>query len=121
MPYQIFFRSRKNSLKTLLNRIPDTLKLHTLPSNSFNLHKVILYKCFIGDVEDPYIWAADPIMRWQDTEQGRWCLDNCEGDIVFHTAVDHRGLGYQVVIQGNLNDKNLTYFKLRWGDVLSHK
>jgi hypothetical protein len=93
--------------------------IFNFPMSSQKLNKVILTSFNVGDVEDPMIYAADPIIRWQESDQGKWCMENCEGDIVYHSTIDHMRWGYKIVLQGSLSDKNLTYFKLRWGEVSS--
>jgi len=31
----------------------------------------------MGDVEDPELYAAPPILEWQKTEQGCWVMAHC--------------------------------------------
>jgi hypothetical protein len=33
---------------------------------------MILHEFTMGDVEDPYLYAAFPISEWQATEHGKW-------------------------------------------------
>lgn len=101
--------------------MPERHRLYTFHRVSMPTQKVILHRFSVGDVEEPYLYAAPKISEWQLTEQGRWCMENCEGEMVMHTRPDDVMWGYEVVIQGELSDKNLTYFKLKWGDVSSHR
>jgi hypothetical protein len=77
--------------------------------------RTILHKFRMGDVEDPVLMAGAPIYDWQQTEHGKWCMENALGEMVFHTQPDHMTFGYTVVIVGYLKDTDLTYFNLKWG------
>lgn len=64
---------------------------------------MILHEFFMADVEDPYLYAAFPISEWQDTEKGRWVMDNVAEEPVFHVQPNVETMGYRVVITGRLN------------------
>jgi hypothetical protein len=74
--------------------------------------KVVLHKFRMGDVEDPELYAAQPIYEWQQTEIGKWCMENAT-DLEYHTNIDHATMGYSVAITGILSGKHLTYFLLK--------
>ena len=76
---------------------------------------ITFFKQFnIGDVDDPEIYAAQPIYEWQQTEHGRWVMEHAR-DLKYYTQPDLATLGYSVTIRGELPDGPLTteYF-LRW-------
>jgi hypothetical protein len=75
---------------------------------------MILHEFRMGDVEDPYLYAAFPIGEWQQTEKGKWVMANVTEQPVFHVAPDPDTLGYRVVITGNLNPEAATYFTLKY-------
>lgn len=67
-----------------------------------------------GDVEDPEIYAAEPILDWKNTEQGQWVMEHAV-DVSYMTQLDYQSYGYKVALYGYLTDENLTFFKLKWG------
>jgi hypothetical protein len=77
--------------------------------------KVIMGSFRLGDVEDPEIYAAGPLMEWQDSEKGQWCLENSISDPYYSVTQDYNSWGYIVKITGELMEKDYTYFTLRWG------
>lgn len=81
---------------------------------------ITFFKQFnIGDVEDPEIYAAEPIYNWQQTEHGRWVMEHAH-DLKFYTQPDLATLGYTVTIRGKLPDGPLvTEYLLRWGNTQS--
>lgn len=104
--------------QTWPNHFPnEKLRLESNPRKSMHTTKVTFHTFSIGDCEDPVLYAAYPISEWQQTEKGKWCCDNAEGEIVLHTFADPITFGYKAIISGSLNDKNLTYYKLKWETV----
>lgn len=69
----------------------------------------------MGDVEDPYLYAAFPISEWQKTEHGRWCTEHAVGESTFWCRADPGTWGFRVEIVGELSDQDCTYLKLKWG------
>lgn len=68
----------------------------------------------MGDVEDPDIYAAEPIWQWQQTTQGQWVMQHAH-DLTYHTGADPHGYGYLISIRGAINDsKRITEYLLRW-------
>lgn len=76
--------------------------------------KCLLHSFPMGDVEDPYLYAASPIYDWQQTDKGQWVMDHVTEQPVFHCIPDLYSFGYRVEITGLLEEKDLTYFKLKW-------
>ena len=68
----------------------------------------------MGDVEDPDIYAAEPMWQWQQTTQGQWVMQHAH-NLTYHRGPDSYGRGYEFVIRGDLSDphKQTEYF-LRW-------
>jgi hypothetical protein len=69
----------------------------------------------MGDVEDPYLYAAFPISEWQKTEHGQWCMDHAIGETEFWCSPDVYTMGHRVSIIGEMLEKDITYLKLKWG------
>ena len=74
--------------------------------------KYVLTSFKLGDVEDPEIYSAEPIWRWQQTPDGKWCMDHAE-DVRYNIAPDDFSYGYKVTITGILEDKYATYYALK--------
>jgi hypothetical protein len=67
----------------------------------------------MGDVEDPEIYAADPLWKWQQTEQGAWAMSHAQ-DLRCDISMDERTFGYHVRVLGRLVEQDYTYYQLRW-------
>lgn len=77
------------------------------------MKKVIVHKLRMGDVEDPELFAAEPIYKWQQTEHGKWVMDHSL-DSVFHTAPNPDYFGYQIVITATFTDQDYMMYRLKW-------
>jgi len=75
---------------------------------------MILHSFNMGDVEDPYLYAAFPISEWQNTEHGKWVMENALEPPVFNIDVDPWKYGYRVTIVGELKPEAATFFKLKY-------
>lgn len=73
----------------------------------------IVHKIKMGDVEDPDIMVAEPIWKWQQTEAGKWVMENC----TIEKPIWHRHpneWGHLYTITAYLTPKQLTYFRLKF-------
>lgn len=77
--------------------------------------KLTFHRFNIADTIDPDIAAAEPILAWQSTEQGRWVMQHAH-DLTYHHQPDANYWGYDVVIRGKISDPRLvTEYLLKWG------
>ena len=74
--------------------------------------KYILHEFTMGDVEDVEIYAAEPIYNWQQTPEGKFCMEKAE-DIYWVTSIDPASFGHRVKIIGTLKDKHATFWALK--------
>jgi hypothetical protein len=70
----------------------------------------------MGDVEDPQLYAAGPILDWEKTEVGKWVMENAH-DITFHIRRDFECYGYKVLITGKLEEIDEVYFRLKYDNL----
>lgn len=68
----------------------------------------------LGDVEDPEIYLAVPVCEWQKTDAGKWVMEHGK-DVSYRIGTDYNTFGYCVTIYGYLDEKDLTYFRLKYG------
>ena len=49
---------------------------------------MIVHHFPLGDVGDPYIYAALPISEFEKTEKGQWVMEHAIGDVTFTLSPD---------------------------------
>lgn len=79
-----------------------------IPTTALTLHELDM-----GDVEDPYLYAAFPISDWQRTEKGCWCMQHATEELVF--TCTPKEFGFRITIVGKFLPQDATFFLLRWG------
>ena len=65
----------------------------------------------MGDCEDPYLYAAGPILAWQETEEYNWLKTQCD-DMVFFC--DTHEYGFMIRVYAPLHGEALTYYNLKY-------
>ena len=69
----------------------------------------------VGAEEDPEIYAAGPILTWQNSESGKWVMEHAVAKPTFHQYIDYNVYGYKYIIKAILNDEDAMFFRLKWG------
>ena len=83
---------------------------------------VTCHKIRMGDVEDPDLFVAQPIWEWQQTEMGKWIMDNAIPQSPrWDRSIDPNSFGWSYVIRADLRPKDYTYWWLKWGHELDAK
>lgn len=79
------------------------------------IHKVIVHRFSVGDVEDPDLYAAQPIYEWQNSEQGQFVMKHCLNKPEWQRYIDYETFSYQYVIIAELEKAKLSEYYLRFG------
>jgi len=85
--------------------------------NVKEIHKVVVHRFRLSDVEDPDLYAAEPLHKWEKSEQGQFVMQHAIDKPEWHRNVDHLTYGYQYAIVAELEKKKLSEFYLKWGQV----
>ena len=74
----------------------------------------VVHTIRMGDVEDPDLFVAQPIYEWQQTEAGKWIMENSNPKPSWHRQVDYTTYGQLYLIRAYLTHKQLTFWKLKY-------
>lgn len=75
---------------------------------------VAVHSFTMGDVEDPDLYAAQPIYEWQNSEQGKWVIEHAVETPFWHRTIDPTSYGHKYYIIARLKEQDQTYWALRW-------
>lgn len=81
------------------------------------IKEVTVHEFTMGDVEDPDLYAAEPLYQWQESESGKWIMENAVESPVWHRRVDPVSFGYKYAITAKLQGAKLTEWLLRHATV----
>ena len=80
---------------------------------------VVVHHFPMGDVEDPDLYAAEPLWQWQNTEMGEWVMSNAVQTPSWHRLVDPSSFGWTYTLVAELSPKDYTYWWIKWGCELT--
>jgi hypothetical protein len=86
----------------IVNGLP--VKFFTVPVHEFRL----------GDVEDPDLYAAEPLMAWQKSPGGTWVMDHAAEIPYWVRVTDYANYGVTYRIMARLSEPDLVFFKLKF-------
>ncbi len=96
---------------------------HKPPRHKYNIvgdrveevKEVIVHQFSMGDVEDPDLYAAQPLYEWEHSEQGQWVMKNACDTPTWYRMADVATFGYKYQIRAKLIGPALTEWLLRYG------
>jgi len=108
-----------DSSRGWLGPIPtNTIYRYTVVGDRVEETKEVTVHTFtMGDVEDPDLYAAQPLMDWQNSEQGQWIMENAVETPMWHRHADPISFGYKFSITAKLQGAKLTEWLLRHATV----
>ncbi len=76
--------------------------------------EIIAHRFSVGDVEDPDIYAGQPIYEWEQSEAGQWMMKHSNPTPMWQRELNHLTYGTDYVIKGYLTPDQYTYWKLKY-------
>jgi citrate lyase beta subunit len=76
----------------------------------------------MGDVDDPDLYAAQPLWEWQESEMGKWVMARAVDTPEWHRQ-NHQFLlwGYEYIVVAKLKDSDYTFWTLKWGNEVEQR
>jgi hypothetical protein len=93
----------------------STHEVMVFGDRAHRIHKVVVHKFTMGDVDDPDLYAAQPLWEWQQSEMGAWVMERAVDTPEWHRQTDTYSYGYQYAVVAQLKDIDYTWWELRWG------
>jgi hypothetical protein len=81
------------------------------------IHKVVVHRFRMGDVDDPDLYAGEPLWKWQQSDAGKFVMEHAIDTPEWHRNHSMITYGYEYVIVAELEAKKLSEFYLRWSKV----
>ena len=76
---------------------------------------VIVHSIRMGDVEDPELYAAQPIREWMESDAGKFIIEHAVDKPYWHGSIDLSSYGHRYDIVARLSEQNETFWRLKWG------
>ena len=78
---------------------------------------VVVHHFPMGDVEDPDLYAADPLYKWQQSEAGTWVMAHAVEPPFWVRQPDVSSYGYRYYIVARLREQDQNFWSLKWGGL----
>lgn len=77
--------------------------------------EIIVHTFNLGDVDDPDLYAAEPLYQWQISEHGKWCMERALEIPMWSRMGDPMYYGHKYIVTATFDTKTLTEYYLRFG------
>jgi len=75
---------------------------------------MVVHRFRMGDVEDPVLYAAQPIWEWQQTEAGRFVMEHAVESPWWVRTVDAATYGFEFAIMARMKESDQTFYTLKY-------
>ena len=79
------------------------------------VREIVVHEFTMGDVEDPDLYAAEPLWQWQQSEEGAWIMEHAVETPCWYRIPDQLQYGYKFQVRAKLSGARLTEYMLRHG------
>ena len=103
---------------------PTGIKTHDVMvfgDRAHRIHKVVAHRFRMGDVEDPDLYAAQPLYEWQSSEMGKWIMSKAVDTPEWHRQADVSTYGWQYAVVAKLKEADYTFWVLKWADQVDRQ
>jgi hypothetical protein len=87
-----------------------------IDSRAVRFRDVCVHQIHMGDVEDPDLFVAEPIWKWQQTDAGRFIMEHAVDKPYWTRSMDYSSYGHTYRIVARLSEQNETFWQLKWGN-----
>lgn len=78
--------------------------------------EIVVHSFTMGDVDDPDLYAAQPLHEWEKSDFGQWVMKNAADTPTWYRMADVVSYGYKYQIRAKFCGPALTEMLLRYGD-----
>jgi hypothetical protein len=93
----------------------ETFQYMIIDDSVEKIHNVVVKSFLISDVDDPIMYAAEPLYEWENSEVGQWVKKHSIETPMWHRMQEAYTYSHKFCITAKLRSRDLTYFLLKWG------
>ena len=91
----------------------DTYKYMQIGDRVEEVREIVVHEFMMGDVDDPDLYAGEPLWKWQQSEIGQWVMEHAVETPSWYRIPDTMQYGYKYQIRAKLSGPRLTEYLLR--------
>lgn len=94
---------------------PPVMQYNLIGDRVEEAKRVVVHKFSMGDVDDPDLYAAQPLHEWEQSAAGQWVMQNACETPTWYRVADPTSFGYKYEIHAKLMGPALTEWLLKYG------
>ena len=94
--------------------LPQPPEYRVINDRVVRISSIVVHEFAMGDVEDPDLYAAQPLSEWQDSEAGKFVMAHAVEIPYWIRQVDYNSYGHRYVIVARMRESDQTFFKLKF-------
>jgi hypothetical protein len=94
---------------------PEMTKI--IDGQAVRFRDVCVHEIRMGDVEDPDLWIADPIWKWQQSDAGKFVMEHAVEKPYWTRHMDFNSYGHLYRVIARLSEQNELFWTLKWGGI----
>lgn len=75
---------------------------------------VVVHEFFMSDVEDPIVYAAEPLIKWEKSPAGQYVMEKAIEKPEWKQWLAPMSFGYKCCVIAKLEEKDASYFALKY-------
>jgi hypothetical protein len=75
---------------------------------------LVVHTFSLGDCSDPGVYSGARIIKWGESNEGKFVSSRTQSDLTLHHQVDYATYGHQYVITAELSEGDYTEFLLKF-------
>jgi hypothetical protein len=109
--------------KGYMGEVPTKPSYDTMVIKGYahRIHNVVVYEFTMGDVDDPDLYAAQPLWEWQQSEQGQWIMAHAIEPPMWHRHIDNLSYGHKYAVTAKLKGRDYTFWQVKWNKLTPQK
>jgi hypothetical protein len=101
----------QNTSQEFLNKPPE---YQVIDDRVVCISNIVVHEFSMGDVEDPDLYAAQPISEWQASAAGQFVMAHAVEKPYWTRSIDQYNYGYRYVIVARMREPDQTFFRLKF-------
>ena len=102
------------SRNTDQERLSQPPEYQIIDDRVVRISNIVVHEFAMGDVEDPDLYAAQPLSEWQDSEAGKFVMAHAVEIPYWIRQVDYNSYGHRYVIVARMRESDQTFFRLKF-------
>jgi hypothetical protein len=99
-----------------LGMVPNgpTQQVMVFDDVAHRIHNTVVHSFMMGDVDEPDLYAAQPLWEWEQSDVGQWVMEHAIESPMWQRINDYNAYGTKYIITAKLKEVDLTVFLLKY-------